>query len=181
MTEFVNTVSALTKQVVDYRVKGHTLEETANKIGIPVEDAVIEWQAYVASHVVETQEERWLLHLLRLENLLTKVNLALEDYESIEDFEVVLKLLDRVEQLQSLNLSRKEVAEREADKVNRLLAEQVIGIISASHAAYLDTLEKAFKRQGVGKKATENILTDMGENYLQKALTKIEAEVEVED
>jgi hypothetical protein len=178
MAEYENTMSYLTKEVVDWRVKGFTLEETANKIGIPVEDAVVEWQSYVASHKVETKEERWLLHLLRLENLLTKVNLALETSDNIEDYEVVLKLLDRVEALQSLNLSRKEEAEREADKANRLMAEQVIGIVTATHKAMVETLEKAFNKHKVGKVARETILTDMGEKYLPKALEAIEAEIE---
>ena len=178
MAEYANSMSALTKQVVDYRVKGHTLEETAAKIGIPTEVAVTEWRSYVASHTVETKEERWLLHLLRLEKLLQKVDLALEDYESIEDFEVMLKLLDRIEALQSLNLSRKEEAEREADKANRLQAEQIIGIITATHQTLLDSLESAFNKHKVGKVARETILIDMGEKVVPKALKAIEAEIE---
>lgn len=178
MTEIPNTMSYLTKEVVDYRVMGYSLEETANKIGIPVEDAVKEWRAYTTGYVVESKEERWLLHLLRLENLLVKVNLALEGAHEIEDYEVVLKLLDRVEALQSLNLSRKEEAEREADKQNRLMAEQVIGIVTAVHKMHLETLTKAFDRHKVGQKARETILTDMGEKYLPKALEAIEAEIE---
>lgn len=173
-----NSMSALTKQVVDYRVLGYSLEETATKIGIPVEDAVAEWRAYTTGYVVESKEERWLLHLLRLESLLVRVNLALESSEEVEDFEVVLKLLDRVEALQSLNLSRKEEAEREADKQNRLMAEQVIGIVTAVHKMHLETLEKAFDRHKVGAKSREKVLTDMGEKYLPKALEAIEAEIE---
>lgn len=173
-----NTMDALTKQVVDYRTTGYSLEETANKIGIPTEDAVEAWRSYVAGFVVESKEERWLLHLLRLESLLVKVNLALESSENVEDFEVVLKLLDRVEALQSLNLSRKEEAEREADKANRLMAEQIIGIISAMHKLTLETLEAKFQKYGVGQKAREKILSDMGEKYLPKALEAIEAEIE---
>lgn len=178
MTEIPNSMSYLTKEVVDYRVMGYSLEETAAKIGIPVEDAVKEWRSYTSGYVVESKEERWLLHLLRLENLLVKVNLALEGAHEIEDFEVVLKLLDRVEALQSLNLSRKEEAEREADKQNRLMAEQVIGIVTAVHRLHVETLEKAFAKHKVGQKARDTILTDMGEKYLPKALEAIEAEIE---
>lgn len=178
MAEYANTMSALTKQVVDYRVKGYTLEDTAAEIGIPVETAVAEWRSYVASHTVESKEERWLLHLLRLENMLKKVDLALESYESIEDFEVMLKLLDRIEALQSLNLSRKEEAERELDKANRLQAEQIIGIITATHKTMMESLETAFNRHKVGQKSRETILTDMGEKVIPKALKAIEAEIE---
>lgn len=178
MTDSQNSMSALTARIVKDRVRGHTLEEIATDIGIPVVDVVTEWQAYVAGHTVETKEERWLLHLLRLEGLLKKVDLALEDYESVEDFEVMLKLLDRIEALQSLNLSRKEEAEREADKANRLMAEQVIGIITATHKTMMDSLEAAFNKHKVGKVARETILIDMGEKVVPKALKAIEAEIE---
>lgn len=178
MTEIPNTMSALTSQVVDYRIKGYSLEQTATEIGISVEEAVIEWKSYVSNYTVETQEERWLLHLLRLEALMVKVERALESYDEIGDFKVMLELLDRIEALQSLNLSRKEVAEREADKANRLLAEQVIGIVTATHRSMLDTLEKAFTKHKVGAKAKDTILTDMGEKFLPKALEAIEADIE---
>lgn len=178
MTEMHNTMSALTKRVIDLRVKGHSLESVATEIGIPVEDAVAEWRSYVAAFVVESKEERWLLHLLRLENLMVKVEAALENYEEISDFEVMLKLLDRIEALQSLNLSRKEEAEREADKANRLMAEQLIGVITATHKTMMEMLESAFNKHRVGKVARETILTDMGEKVVHKALKAIEAEIE---
>ena len=178
MTEIQNSMSALTKRIIDLRAKGNSLAEVASEIGIPVEDVVADWRGYIDSYTVETKEEQWILHLIRLENMLVKVNRALEDYESIEDFEVVLKLLDRIEALQSLNLSRKEEAERKADEMYRLQAEQVIGIITASHTAMMDSLTKAFKKYGVGQKSRDSILTDMGEKYLPKALEAIEAEIE---
>lgn len=178
MTEIQNSMSFLTKQIVDLRVKGNTLEQIAQDIGIPVEDVVAEWRGYVAAYTVESKEERWLLHLLRLENLMVKVESALENYDEIGDFEVMLKLLDRIEALQSLNLSRKEEAEREADKMNRLMAEQVIGIITATHQTLMDSLEVAFNKHKVGKVARETILTDMGEKVVPKALKAIEAEIE---
>ena len=178
MTVIQNSMSALTKQIIDLRAKGNSMAEVASELGIPVEDVVEDWQNYINSYTVESKEEQWILHLIRLENLLVKVNRALEDYESIEDFEVVLKLLDRIEALQSLNLSRKEEAERKADEMYRLQAEQVIGIVMATHKSILESLTKAFDKHKVGKVARETILTDMGEKYLPKALEAIEAEIE---
>jgi len=178
MIEIQNSMSALTKSIVDGRIAGKNFQEIASSMGIPVEDVVADWNEYTSSYTVETKEEQWLLHLMRLENMLVKVNAALEDYESIEDFEVVLKLLDRIEALQSLNLSRKEEAERKADEMYRLQAEQVVGIVMATHKSMLESLTKAFDRHKVGAKAKETILHDMGEKYLPKALEAIEAEIE---
>jgi len=178
MTQVQNSLDAFTKQIRDERIKGHSLEEIASDIGVPVVEVVEAWQNYISSFTIESKEEQWILHLARLENLLVKVNRALEDYESIEDFEVILKLLDRIEALQSLNLSRKEEAERKADEMYRLQAEQLIGIVTATHKSMLESLDKAFHKHKVGAKAKESILTDMGEKFLPKALEAIEAEVE---
>jgi hypothetical protein len=178
MTQIQNSMDAFTKQIRDERIKGHSLEEIASGIGVPVEEVVEAWSTYISGYTIESKEEQWILHLARLENLLVKVNRALEDYDSIEDFEVILKLLDRIEALQSLNLSRKEEAERKADEMYRLQAEQLIGIVTATHKSMIESLDKAFAKHKVGAKAKESILTDMGEKFLPKALEAIEAEVE---
>jgi hypothetical protein len=114
------------------------------------------------------------LHLLRLENLLTRVNLKLEQSQFVEDFEIVLKLLDRVEALQNLNLSRKEVAEQEADKLHRLQAEQLLGILEMSKHMMRGMIEEAFEKKTL-KAAKESLLTDLGE-YTNKALERLESE-----
>jgi hypothetical protein len=116
---------------------------------------------------------------MRVENLLVKASQRLESSTMMEDFEVVMKILDRIEALQSLNLSRKEVAELEAEKVSRLLAEQVIGILEVSKATTQAMIEQAFAANKTLKGAKEALLTDLGE-YTTKALTELEAE-SVED
>ena len=165
-------MSYLTKSVVDKRVQGLTIEETAAQVGISVEEAVIEWKNYVASRTQMPKDEQWVLHLLRVENLLSKANLRLESSKFIEDFEVVLKILDRIEALQSLNHSRKDVAEAEAEKVNRLQAEQLIGILEMSKLMMRGMIEEAFAKKTL-KAARESLLQDLGE-YTDKALEQLE-------
>ena len=176
MAEFQENLSFLTKKVIEYRLAGYTMEETADKVGITTEEAVKEWKAYVASRYKMPKEEQWLLHLMRVENLLVKASERLESSTMMEDFEVVMKILDRIEALQSLNLSRKEVAELEAEKVSRLLAEQVIGIIEASKATTEAMIEKAFAQKSLAK-AKEAILVDLGE-YTASTLNELETGVE---
>jgi hypothetical protein len=180
MAEFQENLSYLTKKVIEHRLTGYTFEETADKVGITTEEAVKEWKGYVASRTKMPKEEQWLLHLLRLESMLVKANLRLENAQFAEDFELVLKLLDRIEALQSLNFSRKEVAELEAEKVSRLLAEQVIGILEASKEQTQYMIENAFSQHKTLKAAKQAMLEDLGE-YTTRALTKLEEEETVED
>jgi hypothetical protein len=176
MADFQENMSFLTKQVVENRLMGYTMEEVADKVGISTEEAVTEWKNYVASRYVMPKEEQWLLHLMRLENLMTKVHAKLEHSTMVEDFNVLLNLLDRIEALQSLNLSRKEVAALEAEKVQKLLAEQVIGILEATRSMTQEMIERAFQQKTL-KAAKAALLEDLGE-YTNKALTTLEDEVE---
>lgn len=172
MTEYQSNMSILTKQVVDKRILGLTIEETAAEVGISVEEAVVEWKRYVTSRTQMPKEEQWVLHLLRVENLLHKANLKLEQSQFLEDFEVILKILDRIEALQSLNHSRKEVAELEADKLHRLQAEQLLAILETSKLMMRGMIEEAFEKKTL-KAAKESLLEDLGE-YTDKALEQLD-------
>jgi hypothetical protein len=174
MSEIQNNMSILTSEIVKARIKGQTIEEVAADIGISVEEAVAAWKEYVSSRTVMPKEEQFLLQLLRIEDLLTKANRKLEHSEFMEDFEVVLKILDRIEALQSLNLSRKEVAEQEADKLHRLQAEQLLGILEMSKHMMRGMIEEAFEQRTL-KAAKAALLTDLGE-YTNKALERLESE-----
>lgn len=173
MTELGTNMSVLTKQVVDSRIKGQTIEEIANDIGISTEEAVIEWKKYVATRTTMPKEEQWVLHLLRLEDLLYRANLKLTYSNDLADFEVLLNILGKVEELQSLNLSRKEVAELEAEKMHRLQAEQLIGILEMSRLMMRGMIEDAFDKHKTLKAAKANLLEDLGE-FTHKALGQLE-------
>lgn len=175
MAEIQSNMSILTKQVVDARIKGLTIEEAAASVGIKVEEAVIAWKDYVSNRNVMPKEEQFVLQLLRIEDLLYKTNIKLEHSQFIEDFEVVLKILDRIEALQSLNLSRKEVAEAEADKLHRLQGEQLLSVLEISRLMMKGMIEEAFENAKTLKAAKSQLLQDMGE-YTDKALDKLELE-----
>ena len=98
-----NGLDLLTKQVVDKRVGGFTFEEIAETMQIPTAEVVKTWRDYVDNRAEMSQEEQWVLHLLRLENLLTKAHARLNMASEAEDYELILKLLDRVEALEALN------------------------------------------------------------------------------
>lgn len=173
MEEPISNMSVLTKAIVDARIKGQTIEEVANDLGIKTEEAVIEWKKYVATRNVMPKEEQWVIHLLRLEELLYRVNSKLTYSTEIKDYEVVLNILSKVEELQSLNLSRKEVAELEAEKMHRLQAEQLIGILEMSRLMMRGMIEDAFDKHKTLKAAKANLLEDLGE-FTTRALGQLE-------
>lgn len=173
--ELENNMSYLTKKVIDHRVQGHTIEETAELLGVDVEDVVKEWQRYITTRREIPKEEQAILHILRLEDLLVRVNdkLAHSNMAEIKDYEVVLKIFQQIEELQSLNLSRKEVAEAEADKMYRLQAEQLLSVLEMAKLMMRGMIEEAFEARTL-KAAKSKLLEDLGE-FNDRALEQLEA------
>ena len=173
--ELENNMSYLTKKVIDHRVQGHTIEETADLLGVDVEDVVKEWQRYITTRREIPKEEQAILHILRLEDLLKRVNdkLMHSPMAEIKDYEVVLKIFTQIEELQSLNLSRKEVAEAEADKMYRLQAEQLLGVLEMAKLMMRGMIEEAFEARTL-KAAKSKLLEDLGE-FNDRALEQLEA------
>ena len=123
-----NTMDVLTAQVVGDRVAGYNFEEIAGNRGITVEEAVKAWKSYTASMAKMPVEEQWLLHLLRLENFLVKCNARLNAMSRAEDFELVLKALDRIASLQAVNLDLQKDA---SDRMVQLTKAQTAIILQA--------------------------------------------------
>lgn len=123
-----NTMDVLTAQVVGDRVAGFNFEEIAGNRGISVEEAVKAWKTYTTNMAKMPKEEQWLLHLLRLENFLVKVNMRLNAVSKAEDFELVLKALDRIASLQAVNLDLQKDA---SDRMVQLTKAQTAIILQA--------------------------------------------------
>src|SRR5438093_8776621 len=102
-TEIMNTMDALTAQVVPARIKGFSFEEISQRLGIRPEEVVKTWQDYLASRTTMTPEEEAVLQILRLEDLLVKVNDRLRYADKAEDYELVLKMLKEIANLQGIN------------------------------------------------------------------------------
>jgi hypothetical protein len=131
MDESPNTMDALTAQIVPLRVKGFTFEEIAVKTGVNAETVIITWREFIDSRTVMSPDEQAVLQLLRLENLLTKVNERLKYADKAEDYELVIKLLKEVAALQGINKDMKKDAE---DKLVQITAAQTALILQAVFA-----------------------------------------------
>ena len=173
-----NGLSILTTQVIDKRCNGMTFEEIASEMEISVDDVVNAWRTYVASRAEMSPEEQWVLHLLRLEKLLVKANNRLNHASAAEDYEVTLKLLDRIEQLQALNKARKSEAD---DALLKLTTQQTQLILTAMFSMQNNVrqmLEDAFENGKTIKAIKGEVLEKFDPLYInaaQRALTGVSA------
>ena len=127
-----NGMSALTRIVVEQLISGHQFEDIAEATGIPVVDVVRTWKEYLNNQQKMSKEEQWALHLLRLESFLTKLHLRLEHADEWQDYELVLKMLDKLEAMHALNEARKTVA----DDALKTLSEQQGQLIAMMLATF---------------------------------------------
>lgn len=164
----------LTKMVVDSRMDGYTFEEIATENGISVEETVKAWKHYIDSRMVMSAEEQWVLHLLRLERMLTQVNKRLNQCSEAEDFELVLKLLDRLEALQGLNVERKAKADSALVELTKAQTQIILSAMVTLQNNFKEVLAASFERHKTIKAIKGDVLENFDSVFLaeaQKALT----------
>ena len=115
----LGTAQALNTIIVKELVKGRSFEQISEKLGIPVTEVVSEWQKYVSERNTMPWEEQWLLHLLRLEKLLDTAWDVLQGDMDSDSILAVAKVLEKIEELQSLNISRKEKLQSDMIQLNK--------------------------------------------------------------
>lgn len=176
MTEINNTMDVLTSQVVDDRRKGHSFEEIAANRSVKVTEVVNAWKSYVDNRMVMSEEEQWVLHLIRLEFLLTQVNDRLSYADKAEDYELVIKLLDRIAALQALNKDLKKDADDKLVQITKAQTQVILQAIFALSNGVHAHIEQAFengktiktiKAELTGETFRQNITAEA-----QKALTE---------
>lgn len=181
MEEGSNTLDMLTAQVSDLRIKGYSFDEISVKTGVKAEEIVKCWREYMASSTVMSAEEQSFLQLLRLEKLLVQVNHRLQYADKAEDYELVIKLLDRVAALQGIN---KDLQRDASDKLIQITQAQTALILQAvfaiSHGVKLH-IEETFEKHKTIKAIKGDLLgpafTEVFNIEAQRALTQ-EAERE---
>jgi (p)ppGpp synthase/HD superfamily hydrolase len=162
MEEMPNTMDALTTQVRDLRLHGYSFEEISTKMGVRVEEVVAAWKDFIESRTQMPPEEQWVLHLLRLERLLVLVNDRLAYATRAEDFEVVLKLLDRLAALQALNLDMKKDADGKLAAITRAQTALILQALFAINTGVKAHIEAAFAQHKTIKAIKGEVL---GENF----------------
>lgn len=176
MTEMDNTLDALTMQVRDERLKGYSFEEIAVRSGVRVEEVVAVWKDFINSRNVMPPEEQFVLHLLRLENLLVKVNDRLSYADKAEDYELIVKLLDRIAALQALNLDVKRDAEDRLAALTQAQTAIILQAVFAIQTGLLQHVEAAFEKhktiKAIKGELTGPALTTLFQAEAQRVFTE---------
>lgn len=166
---------ALTTGLLKLINKGHNLNQIADKMGITPEKAHEVWQGYVDSRLTLPFEQQWILHLDRLEKLLQIAHDVLEDEMDADSVTSVLKILNEIESMQNLALSRQEKAKQDLVQLTKQQVAVLFQVISSIQAYYREELEKAFE-QKTYKGAREQITGGFDEAFriiTQKALAEV--------
>ena len=170
-----NGMSALTRIVVDGLISGQQFDELAEENNIPVVEVVRTWRGYLNNQQKMSREEQWALHLLRLEAFLTKLHARLEYSTKAEDYELVLKMLDKLEAMHALNETRKVAADEVVKSLSQQQGVLVMQVMFAMQANFKQMIEEALENKTI--KAIRSDLLDDYETVFttqaQKALETV--------
>lgn len=170
-----NGQDALTTMILKDMLKGYSLEQIAERIELDVREVARRWQSYVANRNEMSKPEQWVLHLMRLEDLLRRVNDQMQFSTDIEDYNQVLQILDRIEALQSTNLSRKQEAEAELVSLSRAQGELLAKAFQQFGFLMKDYIDSALEKNTI--KAIKGEFVQYDEKVMElteKALEVIE-------
>lgn len=175
MANEVTEGHALTTALLKDMRKGYNLNDISERLGITPQEAHKVWDEYVSNRLTLPFEHQWILHLDRLENLLTLAHGVIETDSDSDSIEATLKVLDRIEDMQALALSRKEKAQADLVQLTKQQMLILFQVISSVQAFYREALEKGFE-QKTYKGAREQILGQFDNTFrdvTEKALVEV--------
>lgn len=159
---FESGLDNATEQVLAHLSNGYNIEQVAGRMEISPEEVHDIWTAYKTDRRKMSKEDQWLLYLLRLEKLYTQASELLEGQITAKNLEAAVAILQRLEELHNLNLSR--VAEAKEDSVT--LTEAQVGILfqvfEELKSGWKAEMEKAFENKTI--KAIKGELLDNYDN-----------------
>lgn len=165
MSDKFETQQALTQNVLKHMLRGKNIEQTAAKMGMTPGEVFQVWQGYVKDRLSMSWEEQWLLHLLRLENLLELAHDVLEGSMRADDITALLGILSKIEELQALNLSRKKQAEDDVITMTKAQVEILFQVMREMKDGIKAEVEAALENKTI--KAIKGELLDGFDNKFQ--------------
>lgn len=181
MTQDIVTGDALTKQVVRHLHKGKNLTQIAELLQLSVEEVDAVWTRYVSDRKQMPADQQFILHLERLEDLLTIAHDSMDGELDADGIEVTLKILDRIEDLQATALSRKSAAEDSLQILTNMQVDLFYRMLNTVEGMYRMAVEEAFTGDNLENAKTKllsNFSTTFGE-ITQKAYAEEVEQYEV--
>lgn len=171
MSNNTGNLDALTKRVMNLRKGGKAFEEIADIIGnVSVEEVVSTWHDYIENRVQMSDEEHKVLYELRLEDFLYQANERLDYCTKAEDFEIVLKTLDRIEAFRALNKERKGEATAALEALTRQQSQIILQTFMTMQTEFKKFLETAFEQKTI--KAIKGTVLDSFDTTFTTVATK---------
>lgn len=164
MSNEVTEGHALTTSLLKLMRKGYNLNDIADKLEISPAKANEIWMEYVDNRLTLPFEHQWILHLDRLETLLVLAREVLESKMDSYSIEAVLKVLDRIEDMQALALSRKEKAQADLVQMTKLQMGLMFQVLTNMQAVLKETIEKSFEKKTI-KAIKEDVLGEFDTTF----------------
>lgn len=167
--------NSLTTSVVALLTKGHSFSAIAAKLDVPQQEIVKTWQEYVDNRYAMPWEQQFVLQSERLEGLLVTANEILTMQLDSDAIQALLKVLQELDSLHNLALSRREKIQSEQTELTKAQVGILLATISSVQAymrdqlAQIDSYEKFQELQAnfnqvfnqISQKALEEVKNDV--------------------
>ena len=122
--------NSLTQTVVDKLVLGMNFAQIADSLQVDVQEVIKLWQEYVQNRYAMPFTEQYILQSERLESLLQMANKILTSQLDSDAVTALLKVLQEIDSLQNLALSRREKVQLEQVELTKAQVSILMATIS---------------------------------------------------
>ena len=167
---------SLERVIVDDIVRGLSIEKTANKHSLEASDVAAVWRAYVERRSEMSPEEQFVLYAERLDNLLHTAHGVLEREMDADTINAVARVLQMIEELQNLNLSRKARLEGDLVALTKAQTSILLQVLGEMQRGFKEQIAQAFENNRTIKSIKADVLDEwdgMSNNIQIKALETV--------
>lgn len=150
----------LERTIVDDIVRGFSIEKTAQRHKLETKDVAAIWRAYVERKTEMSPQEQFVLYTERLENLLTKAHEVLEHEMDPDSINAVARVLQMIEELQNLNISRKERLQGDLIALTKAQTAIMLQVLGEMQKGLRESITQAFEQNRTIKAIKADVLDE---------------------
>lgn len=169
----------LERLIVDDIVRGLSIERVAFSMGLTTQEVAAVWRDYVENKTQMSFEEQTVLYSERLDKLLSLGYTILERDMDADSVNAVARVLQQIEELQSLNLSRKEKLQKDVVMLTKQQTSLMLQVLSSMSHEYEQRFKSALENNRTIKAIKADILdewTYVSQDVQLKALEAVKNE-----